>query len=524
MGINGLWDLIADKHNHLNRCVPQSSFKGKRIAIDAYCWFYQIRATARKIVVYRRDPLAYPLNEREIDQVWAEKILEGLIKWLALGIIPVIVLDGPAPEKKGVTKLKRKEKKDKLAATYAEIVGMYQHNPLDCGVELLSRAQNVLCQLNSIPPESMELIKTILVTAGVPVLGATGDGERLCAALCVEGIAAAVFSRDGDSLTNMCPYLLRGNGENYVDGNGYTQSTFEYIRLNELLEAMDLTPEQFVDFCIMAGCDYNTNMNKIAAGNSYKLIKQFGSIDNLPPKYDITCLDHHECRQLFSRCPSGELTKWGSVDIGVWGEQAGEIMKAQGLEFYVDRLRHSLSECPPPVNFRHQPLSKVIRTSTISLTLIEDEDSYDHIEGERVLTRGLQVGGKPTKTTKKPYKPRTYGAPAAIYTAPPLSSPSILQAPLLPSSTLYLTSSPPPSSFPSPSPTPLHQGLYSLPSPSPSPTSLHQGLYSLPSPSSYLSSVATLDLESPIGYSLPTQEGNKPEPKPTFGAITLEYH
>jgi hypothetical protein len=183
-------------------------------------------------------------------------------------------------------------------------------------------------------------------------------------------------------------------------------------------------------------------------------------------------------------------------------------MKAQGLEFYVDRLRYSLSGCPPPVNFRHQPLSKVIRTSTISLTLVEDEDSYDHIEGERVLTRGLQVGGgKTAKTTKKPYKPRTYGAPAAIYTAPPLSSPSILSPPFPPSSTLYLTSSPPP----------LHQGLYSLPSPSfPSPSPLHQGLYSLPSPSSYL--------ESPIEYSLPEREGDKPEPKPTFGAITLEYH
>jgi 5'-3' exonuclease len=77
-------------------------------------------------------------------------------------------------------------------------------------------------------------------------------------------------------------------------------SVYTIIKYNELLSKLGLDSRQFTDVCIMSGCDYNTNMKNIGVMKSLKLIKTYGSIDNLPDNYDISVLNHEECRRIFS--------------------------------------------------------------------------------------------------------------------------------------------------------------------------------------------------------------------------------
>ena len=48
-----------------------------------------------------------------------------------------------------------------------------------------------------------------------------------------------------------------------------------------ILESLKLTSEEFVDLCILCGCDYTIKINKIGYVTSYKLIKKFKNIEEI---------------------------------------------------------------------------------------------------------------------------------------------------------------------------------------------------------------------------------------------------
>jgi 5'-3' exonuclease len=51
------------------------------------------------------------------------------------------------------------------------------------------------------------------------------------------------------------------------------------IDLSVLLSELELSMEQFIDLCIMCGCDYASNIRGIGAVRALALIKQHGSIE-----------------------------------------------------------------------------------------------------------------------------------------------------------------------------------------------------------------------------------------------------
>jgi 5'-3' exonuclease len=51
------------------------------------------------------------------------------------------------------------------------------------------------------------------------------------------------------------------------------------IDLEVLLAELELTMDQFIDLCIMCGCDYANNIRGIGAVRALSLMKQHGSIE-----------------------------------------------------------------------------------------------------------------------------------------------------------------------------------------------------------------------------------------------------
>ena len=51
------------------------------------------------------------------------------------------------------------------------------------------------------------------------------------------------------------------------------------VDLENVLKALDLTQEQFIDLCCMLGCDFCDNVYKVGPETAYKLIKTHGSWD-----------------------------------------------------------------------------------------------------------------------------------------------------------------------------------------------------------------------------------------------------
>jgi flap endonuclease-1 len=48
-----------------------------------------------------------------------------------------------------------------------------------------------------------------------------------------------------------------------------------------MLMDLDLTNEEFIDMCILCGCDYASKIEGIGPVKAYKFIKEFGTIEKL---------------------------------------------------------------------------------------------------------------------------------------------------------------------------------------------------------------------------------------------------
>jgi len=360
MGIKGLWQYIKNNHPHLNKRVPQASFEGRRIAFDCNNWFYVMRSAIRSGEINKLNVLEEPVDEMKVDQLWIADIMRRLLSFVSNGITPVLIFDGPSPIQKTKTKLKRTDDKkkalEKLEAVNTEYETMSsskRHLLADMN-ELLDRKRKAMCSLSHIPADSMKMVINFLRGAGFPVVESNQEGERLGAALCREGIVAAMYSADGDSLTHGCPILIRDVGQDIYSKDGM-KATFELVYLSEVLDALEMTSETFTELCIMAGCDYNDNMEKIAFVRALGLIKTYGSIDKLPDKYDTSCLIHHECRELFAPLPYTEMLSDPNVtfDCHPFTEETWAHFDQYEMSHFAEKTRRLFARLVPPQNFIH---------------------------------------------------------------------------------------------------------------------------------------------------------------------------
>jgi 5'-3' exonuclease len=149
-----------------------------------------------------------------------------------------------------------------------------------------------LKQVVSIGDSDFDVSKKLLDVFGIPWFQADMEAETTCADLCIQGKVDVVFSDDTDVLCYGAP--------NVVSKINTADNTAILVSHSELLECLELTKEQFIDFCIMCGTDYNKNIPKIGPETAYKLIKQHGSIEYIAESgVDVSILNHVRVRQLF---------------------------------------------------------------------------------------------------------------------------------------------------------------------------------------------------------------------------------
>jgi 5'-3' exonuclease len=144
-----------------------------------------------------------------------------------------------------------------------------------------------------IPYELILRSRHILDKISIQYIISKYDGEGLCCWLCRTGLVDAVYSSDGDNLAYGCSTLIISK----------TKFKFTLIRLSNILELLDITYSQFLDLCIMSGCDYNTNIYNVGISKCYDLIIRYGCYNNIVLNYpgcDFECLRYNRCIEIFT--------------------------------------------------------------------------------------------------------------------------------------------------------------------------------------------------------------------------------
>lgn len=107
---------------------------------------------------------------------------------------------------------------------------------------------------------------------GLPVIQAQSQAEAQCAWLSKNKLVDGVISEDIDTLVFGAEKIIKKFGRDEIANE---------INLSELLSVLGLTYQQFIDFCILCGCDYTAKIAGIGPIKALKMIKEKQNIEEI---------------------------------------------------------------------------------------------------------------------------------------------------------------------------------------------------------------------------------------------------
>ena len=150
--------------------------------------------------------------------------------------------------------------------------------------EILKQYDEVMLQTKSPILDKCDLSRIIskLKEVGCLFIQAPGEAEKHCAEICYYNLCHAVISRDSDCLASLTPLII-------IDTKLFGDMPCKIIKINKVLSNFQFTKEQFMDFCILLGTDYNKNIPLVGPVKSEYLIRKYKNIENIINNCDFDC-------------------------------------------------------------------------------------------------------------------------------------------------------------------------------------------------------------------------------------------
>lgn len=403
MGIHKLKDGILKKH-YQPHYVPLYRFSGWKIAIDTSIWISKHKHKISEMVINKiPNYVDNDIDKHQIRKILFNNFRRHINKFLAYGITPIFVFDGKSPDAKNAEREKRKEDRLKLDKETGDLRDSLSNvQPVARDLAQLETLKKLLARVHGRRDfEDVEGLQAILTAVGLPWLHATYEAEKLCSALARENKVAAVYSTDSDNLAHRCPFWISDVLDCFDHTHGQSIAHAELYIFSEVLQTLELNADQFVELCILSGCDYNTHIKGFTGLTAYKKYKEFGSYYNLPADKRSEQHNFQICMQEFAVCPSNSLTDISTDDLKINRDMRNNmrsILEQYSLDDWIEELLSFYQRIPDPminivfnpfpatISFGGQSTPKIMlpqKTNRISqqrVTKAVDEMTNDHYD------------------------------------------------------------------------------------------------------------------------------------------------
>tara|TARA_B100001094_G_scaffold333226_1_gene409640 strand:+ start:5423 stop:6415 length:993 start_codon:yes stop_codon:yes gene_type:complete len=288
MGIKSLTKTI--QREAPSSIVNENLYKlsGKRIAVDASLIIYQ------QLLNNSRGKLFKTTEGKITNHITG--LFYKIMNYISLNITLIFIFDGKPPDNKQECIKERREKSEKakelcITATTQEEKHKYEKASIRVTKEMIND------------------VKQLLTLMGVSYIHPNGEGEAYASELCRIGYVDYVLSEDMDSLVYGCPKLIR----KCVDKTMKRKDIISIFHYDQMIKDIGLTKDQFIEFCILCGCDYCQSPSKIGPITALKLIKQYGTIDSIIqlPKYSF----QEDYKNVFMNAKKNFQIFYGTIDI-----------------------------------------------------------------------------------------------------------------------------------------------------------------------------------------------------------------
>lgn len=193
------------------------------------------------------------------------------IRLLENGIKPVYVFDGKPPDLKSGELAKRAEKREEAQKALDKATEAGDAAEMDKFNRRLVKVTKDHCN------EAKELLKLM----GVPYVEAPCEAEAQCAALVKSGKVYATATEDMDALTFGSSILLR-----HLTFSEARKMPIQEYYFEKVLKGLELNHDEFVDLCILLGCDYCESIKGIGPKKAIELMEKHRSIEKILENID----------------------------------------------------------------------------------------------------------------------------------------------------------------------------------------------------------------------------------------------
>jgi flap endonuclease-1 len=285
MGIKNLLKFLSE-YPELIKEKDTGQYKGQKIAIDISILMYQV------VIAIRNSGSDLTNDKGEITS-HILGLFNKTLSFLEKGIIPVFVFDGKPPQLKQKILDARKQIRKKA-------------------LEKLSDAQNDADKIKYlkrsvwISKDQMDQCRELLNLMGIPYVNAPEEADSQLSYLCKSNLVYAVLTEDMDILTFGSPRIIRNLSS--------SKKTPIEIELNQVLSQLSITYEQFIELCILFGCDYCPNLSDVKHDKMFQTYIKYKNIEEtledlkkedyiIPEKFD-----YQEAKKYFMNSTHIDIT------------------------------------------------------------------------------------------------------------------------------------------------------------------------------------------------------------------------
>ncbi|KAL8840588.1 MAG: hypothetical protein Q9170_001274 [Blastenia crenularia] len=260
MGIKQLAQIIHENAPDAIKAGEIKNHFGRKVAI----FFQDASMSLYSFLVAVRSDGQQLMNESGETTSHLMGMFYRTLRIVDNGIKPLYVFDGAPPKLKSGELAKRFARKAEAKEQHEEAkeTGTAEE------VEKFSR------RTVKVTREHNDEAKKLLTLMGVPYIVAPTEAEAQCAVLARAGKVYAAASEDMDTLCFDAPILLR-----HLTFSEIRKEPILEIQLDKVLEGLAMDRKQFIDLCILLGCDYVDPIPKVGPQSALKLIRDHGTLE-----------------------------------------------------------------------------------------------------------------------------------------------------------------------------------------------------------------------------------------------------
>lgn len=131
-------------------------------------------------------------------------------------------------------------------------------------------------------------LMTLFQLVGATYIQAKGEADFLLASLYKNGYIDGVISEDCDMLTHGIDRLVRGITDSQLRRVGH----ITVYSLSSILDEAKMSMNQFIDYCILCGCDYCPKISGVAGAIGLRLLRKHSNISNIIQEMRDGTLSH----------------------------------------------------------------------------------------------------------------------------------------------------------------------------------------------------------------------------------------